>query len=58
MALPDPITITIERSIGTPFGEIMGQVRSWLDSNKIEPAYFKPLTRNGGIGFEIRDTLK
>ena len=53
MTLPTPIKSTVERPIGTSFGKTMNEVRFWLDSKKIEPAYFKPVTREGGTGFEI-----
>jgi hypothetical protein len=53
MALPDSIMITIKLPIGTSFGKTMNQVRSWLDSKKIEPAHFRPVTCHGGIGYEI-----
>ena len=53
MALPTRITITLERPTGASFGKTMNEMRSWLDSKKIEPMYFKPVTRHNGIGFEI-----
>ena len=51
MALAIPITITVEH--GRPLGQTMNQIRSWLDSKKIEPASFKPIVAGGGILFEI-----
>ena len=53
MALTTPIAIAVELPIGMSFGNAMNEVRSWLDSKKIEPASFKPVTRHDGIGFEI-----
>jgi hypothetical protein len=31
----------------------MNEVRSWLDSQKIEPIDFRPVVSRQGIGFEI-----
>jgi hypothetical protein len=55
MALPTPtpITITVKQPIGRPLGQTMNEIRSWLDSKKIEPASFKPIVAGGGILFEI-----
>jgi hypothetical protein len=53
MALTIPNTITLERPTGASFSKTMNEMRSWLDSKKIEPTYFKPVTRHNGIGFEI-----
>jgi hypothetical protein len=51
--MTNPILVKLERPTGTPFGEIMNEVRSWLDSQKIEPIDFKPVVSSQGIGFEI-----
>jgi hypothetical protein len=53
MALTIPNTVTLERPTGASFGKTMNEIRSWLDSKKIEPTYFTPVTRHNGIGFEI-----
>ena len=53
MALIIPITITVEQTNGRPLGQIMNEMRSWLDSKKIEPASFKPIVAGGGILLEI-----
>jgi hypothetical protein len=53
MALTIPITITVEQPNDRPLGQIMNEIRSWLDSKKIEPASFKPIVAGGGILFEI-----
>ena len=50
MALTTQITINVERP---SLGETMNQIRSWLDSQKIQPASFKPVVVGGGVIFEI-----
>jgi hypothetical protein len=53
MTLTNPILVKLERPTGTPFGQIMNEVRSWLDSQKIQPVDFRPVVSLQGIGFEI-----
>jgi hypothetical protein len=53
MALTIPITITVEQPNGRPLGQTMNEIRSWLDSKKIEPASFTPIVAGGGVLFEI-----
>ena len=53
MALTAPNTITLELPTGSSYGKAMNEMRSWLDSKKIEPTYFQPVTHHNGIGFEI-----
>ena len=53
MALTIPNTVTLERPTGASCGKTMNEMRSWLDSQKIEPTYFKPVTRHNGFSFEI-----
>jgi hypothetical protein len=31
----------------------MSEIRTWLDSEKIEPTEFKTVVARGGLGFEI-----
>ena len=50
MALTTHISITVERP---SLGRTMNQIRSWLDSKKIQPASFQPIVAGGGIIFEI-----
>jgi len=49
-----PVTILLERPKGTPLVAVMNDVRSWLDSKKIEQLGFKSVVGLEGIGFEIR----
>lgn len=53
MALTGPMTVTFERPLGTPLGQSMNEIRSWLDDKKIEPASFKPIVAGGSLIFEI-----
>jgi hypothetical protein len=46
--------IEVNRPAGTPIGEIMNEIRSWLDRNKIEAVDFRTVVGHEGIGFEIR----
>ena len=54
MVLAIPIRIEFNRPPGTPIGQIMNEVRFWLDENKIEPVDFKTVVGREGIGFEMR----
>jgi hypothetical protein len=53
MAPTIPITIIVEQLNGRSLGQTMNELRSWLDSKKIEPASFNPIVAGGGILFEI-----
>ena len=53
MALTIPNTVTLERPTDASLGKTMNEMRSWLDSKRIKPTCFKPVTRHNGIGFEI-----
>ena len=50
MLAENPRVVRIEAPIGSPLGEAMNAIRSWLDSHKIQPAAFKVLP---AVGFEI-----
>lgn len=47
------LSVRIERP-EKPFGETMNEIRSWLDSHKIQPADFRPASSGGAAAFEIR----
>ena len=54
MALSSPFIIHIERERDTSFGDVMNEIRSWLDHCRIEPASFKQVAvAERGVGFEI-----
>lgn len=49
-----PFIVRVERS-GKSFGAAMNEIRSWLDSHKIQPADFRPTESvPGDVAFEIR----
>ena len=54
LVLTSAIKIEVNRPVGTPIGQIMNEIRSWLDENRIEPVDFRTLVGHEGIGFEIR----
>ena len=54
LVLTSAIKIEVNRPVGTPIGQIMNEIRSWLDENRIEPVDFRTLVGREGIGFEIR----
>jgi hypothetical protein len=47
------IIVHIETPAGKPMGTTMNAIRSWLDSQKIQPANFKVVPTARGFGFEI-----
>ena len=54
MARTEPaVKIRIETPLGTPLGRLMNEIRSWLDGEKIQPMYFRPVVGAVGFGFEI-----
>ena len=54
MTLSSPLIVRVERP-GKAFGTAMNEIRSWLDSHKIQPADFRPGKSDpGAVAFEIR----
>ena len=49
-----PVRIEVNRPASTPIGQIINEIHSWLDQNKIEPVDFRTVVGRDGIGFEIR----
>ena len=47
-----PCMVFVPKPLSMPYGEAMGQLRQWLDSQKLEAAAFK-ITTDGRIGFEV-----
>lgn len=48
------LIVRVERS-GKAFDAVMNDIRSWLDSHKIQPADFRPNESGAGdVAFEIR----
>jgi hypothetical protein len=46
--------IHIETPVGTSLGDAMGDIRSWLDTHKIEPIAFRSNAIEGVFIFDIR----
>src|SRR5690348_907754 len=54
MALSPPFVVRVEKKPERSFGDIMNDIRTWLDHRKIEPISFKPVAKaDRGVGFEI-----
>ena len=54
MRLTSPVAVRTEnRANVPPLSATMAEIRTWLDSERIEPASFKTLVVRGGLGFEI-----
>ena len=54
MTLTSPVRVHVETPVAR-FGEVMNQIRSWLDTHKIEPAAFKSdVAESGTIVFDIQ----
>jgi hypothetical protein len=52
MALNPAFTVCVARKPGA-FGDTLNEIRTWLDHSKIQPASFKPVAQDSGVGFEI-----
>jgi hypothetical protein len=50
---PRPYCIYIETPVGTPLGDAIDDIRSWLDRHKIEAVEFKSETKDGLITLDI-----
>lgn len=48
MPLDTPFSVRIEKT-GSDLGKTMNEIRSWLDSKKIEPIEFRTLPLDGSI---------
>jgi hypothetical protein len=49
----NPLIVHVETPVGKPFGTTMNAIRSWLDSQKIQPTVFKVVPTARAFGFEI-----
>jgi len=54
MALLSPVVVQAENSRNLPLAKTMKDIRTWLDSERIEPVDFKTVVGRAGLGFEIR----
>lgn len=46
-------TVRVDVPLGSSFGVTMNQVRSWLDSTKIQTTNFRPVSAAHGVAFEL-----
>lgn len=53
MASANPLVIHVETRAGSSLGEIMNSIRSWLDSQKIQPTTFKTVIVGSALALEI-----
>lgn len=53
MTLTNRNVIRIEVPFGTSFGTTMNEIRTWLDSNKIQPANCRSVQISTGTELEI-----
>ena len=53
MALLTPVVVQAENSKNTPFARAINEIRTWLDSERIEPTDFRAVAGKAGLGFEI-----
>ena len=47
------LSVRIEKPEGA-FGEVMNEIRSWLDSENIQPIGFRSDNASGALAFDIR----
>src|SRR3954453_10209086 len=53
-SLPQNIPVRVEKPEGTLFGDILNDMRAWLDDNDIQPVLFKSIPmRDGGYVFYL-----
>jgi hypothetical protein len=48
------LSVNVEWEPGIPFGLIMDEVQTWLESQKIRPIKIDPISNNKATGFQIR----
>jgi hypothetical protein len=48
-----PFKIQVGPPVGMSLGNFMNEVRSWLDSQKIQSNFFRSTASDVGFGFEI-----
>ena len=53
MAPSSSLSVRIEKP-GEAFGEVMNEIRSWLDSENIQPIGFRSDNASGALAFDIR----
>jgi outer membrane lipoprotein-sorting protein len=53
MTLSSDLTVLIERPIQA-LAATMGDMRTWLDTHKVQPASFKIAPTEGSVAFQVR----
>ena len=53
MALLSHVVVQPKTVRDMPLGKTMRDIRTWLDSERIEPVAFKTVVGRAGLGFEI-----
>jgi hypothetical protein len=53
MAVLSPIALDVGNSGGAPLQKVLNEIRTWLDSERVEPVRFKIVVGRSGLGFEI-----
>ena len=52
MGTVSPLTVFVPKPVGISYGDAMSQLRTWLDSERMQSTMFK-LAPLGRVGFEI-----
>jgi hypothetical protein len=50
----NPLVVRTERQAVNSIGDRMGDMRAWLDRNKVELAAFQPIRIRGGVAFDAQ----
>jgi type II secretory pathway component PulL len=53
MALLSPVASQAENLRNAPLAKVLNEIRTWLDSERVEPVRFKIVVSRSGLGFEI-----
>jgi hypothetical protein len=53
MALLGPIALQTENLRNASLAKVLNEIRTWLDSERVEPVRFKIVVGRNGLGFEI-----
>jgi hypothetical protein len=53
MALLSPVALQTENLRNAPLAKVLNEIRTWLDSERVEPVRFKIVVGRSGLGFEI-----
>jgi type II secretory pathway component PulL len=53
MAWLSPVALQEESAGNAPLVKVLNEIRTWLDSERVEPVRFKMVVSRSGLGFEI-----